>query len=328
MNPDLVAVERLKKLSPHCPLCGHSGIFHATARDIEYFTTDTMFGFYHCSACDVLFISPMLADQLDLIYPSNYYSFQVSEHRNWVVRIKEMLDARMLRRVLRTIPGNEIRVLDVGGGTGWLSDLARQADPRISVTQIVDLDSRAQEIAETAGHRYFRGRIEDFAAAERFDLVLMLNLVEHVPQPETMLRHVNGLLSPRGRVLIKTPNFRALDAVIFKDRNWGGYHCPRHFVLFNHHSISRSLQRTGFGIESFAFTQGAPFWTISIMEMLRRAGWIRIGPQRTFGEHPLLPFINVATAAFDFLRRPFSPLSQMIVVARRDAATVDEDNLP
>jgi hypothetical protein len=30
-----------------------------------------------------------------------------------------------------------------------------------------------------------------------------------------------------------------------------------------------------------------------------------------------MPYLHAVTAAFDFIRRPFSPLSQMIVVARR-----------
>jgi hypothetical protein len=85
----------------------------------------------------------MLADQLDLIYPKNYYSFDEGGEKNVVIRVKEWLDARLLRKILRTIPGNTIRVLDVGGGTGWLSSLVRGIDPRITFTQIVDLDSRA-----------------------------------------------------------------------------------------------------------------------------------------------------------------------------------------
>lgn len=316
MGQDVQSSEaEVEKRAPPCPLCRKPGRFHASASDIEYFTTDQTFEYFSCDRCDVLFIHSMLADQLSLIYPSNYYSFKVGERRNWAVRIKEMLDAVLLKRLLRSIAGDDIRILDIGGGTGWLSDIARRADPRISTTQIVDLDPLAKASAEQAGHRYFCGRIEDFVSDERFDLILMLNLIEHVPQPEDLLRQVNRLITPRGKVLIKTPNFRALDAVIFKNRSWGGYHCPRHFIIFNREGIERLLIRTGFRIETFSYTQGAPFWSVSIMEALRRRGWIDVGPERPVSEHPLLPFLNMIMAAFDFARRPFSTLSQMIIVA-------------
>src|SRR5882757_2469688 len=112
-----------------CPLCRGRSDFHAFASDTEYFTTPEQFEYRHCGTCDILFVTPMLADQLDLIYPKNYYSFDEGGEKNVVIRVKEWIDARLLRKILRTIPGNTIRVLDVGGGTGWLSSLVRDIDP-------------------------------------------------------------------------------------------------------------------------------------------------------------------------------------------------------
>ena len=31
---------------------------------------------------------------------------------------------------------------------------------------------------------------------------------------------------------MKTPNVEGLDAKLLRHRNWGGYHAPRHWVLF------------------------------------------------------------------------------------------------
>jgi hypothetical protein len=129
------------------------------------------------------------------------------------------------------------------------------------------------------------------------------------------------MLSPNGRIVIKTPNFRSLDAVIFRHRSWGGYHCPRHFVLFNHESLTRTLRDAGLAVDRFSYTQGAPFWCVSIMNQMRLAGWISVSPRRSYADHPLLPFLQIGTAGFDFARRPFSRLSQMVMVARRDDRT-------
>jgi SAM-dependent methyltransferase len=285
--------------------------------DTVYFTSQERFEFYHCRGCDILFISPMLADKLDVIYPSNYYAFNRSAEKGFVIRVKEWLDARLLRRLLRDIPGENIRVLDIGGGTGWLASLARSIDARVTATHIVDLDSGAQARAEQSGHAYFRGRIEDFTSDQPFDLVLMLNLIEHVARPDEVLTHVRGLLSERGRVLIQTPNFRSLDAALFRHREWAGYHCPRHFVLFSRHSLDRTLQRAGLQIERFSYTQGASFWAGSILNVLWRRGVIAGRAGRPYADHPSLPYLMALAAVFDFARRPFSRLSQMIVVAGR-----------
>jgi SAM-dependent methyltransferase len=300
-----------------CPLCKGPSEFHAFAFDTEYFTTPDRFEYRHCGACDVLFVTPMLADKLDLIYPKNYYSFDEGGEKNAVTRIKEWLDARLLRQILKTIPGDTIRILDVGGGTGWLASLVRTIDRRVTFTQIVDLDAAAKAKAECDGHSYFLGRIEDYRSDEPFDLVLMLNLIEHVAHPDEVLASTQALLSERGRVLIKTPNFRALDAMLFRHHGWGGYHCPRHFVLFNRESLGRTLDQAGLVVERFRYTQGAPFWTGSILQMLWRAGLISASAERPYGASPITPLLLALTAAFDFARWPFSRLSQMIVVARK-----------
>jgi 2-polyprenyl-3-methyl-5-hydroxy-6-metoxy-1,4-benzoquinol methylase len=242
-----------------CPLCGGKASFHAAASDIEYFTTTREFQFFHCESCDILFIVPMLADQLELIYPTNYYSFQQNSATNVVARIKEWLDSRMFSRVLRDIPGSTIDVLDIGGGTGWLLSILRGLDSRVSATHVVDIDAAAEPAALANGHNFHCGRIEDFRGEQKFDLVLMLNLIEHVARPDIVLQQVSRMLNPHGRILIKTPNFRALDARLFRHRSWAGYHCPRHFVLFSSRSLGRALDKAGLQIDQFTYTQGAPF---------------------------------------------------------------------
>ena len=153
----------------------------------------------------------------------------------------------MLRRVLRDVQGagDELSALDIGGGTGWLLDAAKASDARVTKTQVVDIDPAAGARAEGAGHRYWLGPVENFATDERFDLVLMLNLIEHVSRPDAVLSKARELLTRDGRILIKTPNFDSLDARLFRHRSWGGYHTPRHFVLFTKDSLSGLARASG-----------------------------------------------------------------------------------
>ena len=114
-----------------CPLCERRGTIYCQATDIEYFTTSAVFDFYLCSDCDLLYIHPVPSDRLDQIYPANYYSFVEGRSRSIVIRLKEALDARAFRAFLKRIPGDSVKVLDVGGGTGWLAGLLRDTDPRV-----------------------------------------------------------------------------------------------------------------------------------------------------------------------------------------------------
>lgn len=293
-----------------CPICSKTGAVYAQAQDIEYFTSDTVFDYCLCADCDVLYVDPCLSDKLDVIYPPNYYSF-VDGNKNIVVRLKEWLDARAFRSLLSSTVGTDLKVLDVGGGTGWLAGLLRSIDSRISLTQIVDIDGGAQAAAERNGHRFFCGRIEDFQSEERYDVILMLNLIEHVADPVSVLTKARLLLTPSGRIYIKTPNFKALDAIIFRHRSWGGYHCPRHFVLFSAESFGLAAEKAGLSVEQMSYTQGAPFWAVSVLDTMRRIGLVSVTSQRPSIYHPLTPLLQAVGAAFDFARKSFSRLSQM-----------------
>jgi 2-polyprenyl-3-methyl-5-hydroxy-6-metoxy-1,4-benzoquinol methylase len=299
-----------------CPICGGSGTLYAVAEDTEYFTSDRSFAYAHCAHCDVLYVDPMLKDRLGEIYPKNYYSFQTAEGRSPVTAVKEWLDARAFRALLRSIPGEGLKTLDVGGGVGNLSTLMRKIDGRVTRTQIVDIDPAAKAAAEQSGHDYFCGRFEDYDTSERYDVILMLNLIEHVADPVGMLAKARSLISKRGVLYIKTPNFRSFDARLFRHRNWGGYHCPRHFVLFNKASFMAACARAGLAVVEFSYTQGAPFWTHSLLNLLREQGLVRLSRERPSYYHPLTPVLQVASAAFDFARKPFAPLSQMIVTLK------------
>jgi 2-polyprenyl-3-methyl-5-hydroxy-6-metoxy-1,4-benzoquinol methylase len=304
----------MKNKQAKCPLCASSCVdFYAQSEDEEYCTELGTFEFYKCGKCDILFISPMPVEQLDKIYPKNYYSF-TQMRRNVVTRVKEWLDVANFRRVCSGIPGDNLVALDVGGGTGWLLDKVKTADARFTATWVADIDPGARAIAEKAGHRYALGPFEQFAPEVSFDLILMLNLIEHVADPVAILQHAATVLKPGGRIFIKTPNFDALDARIFHNHYWGGFHTPRHFVLFNERSIRRSCEASGLYVVDFHYTQGAPFWSTSVLGLLHTAGLIKISRERPMIYHPLMPLLEAIFAAFDFARKPFSKLSQMELV--------------
>jgi SAM-dependent methyltransferase len=209
-------------------------------------------------------------------------------------------------------------VLDVGGGCGWMLDLIRAVDARVAHTEIVDLDPRAGDEARRRGHAYTCVRIEEFESSRNFDLILLLNLIEHVEAPRRVLARLAERLSPDGLILVKTPNHDSLDARLFAKSFWGGLHVPRHWTIFTKRSFGKLLLGTGLSIDGFSYTQGGAFWAASLLAALNRRGWVRISRNRPAVHHPLFPVLAGVTAAFDFLRLPFAPTSQMFITLRRE----------
>lgn len=307
------------ELNATCPVCGSRNIVHfASARDVEYYTSDQSYSYLQCKDCHSVFLEAPPADQLEKIYPSNYYSYSPGQQLNSITeRFKRYLDARLFKKLLRQIPGENLNVLDVGGGAGWMLSTIRSVSTRVKKTHEIDINQRARSAAESAGHVFHCGRVEDFSSTETFDLILMLNLIEHVSDPAAVLKAMRELLSPGGLVLIKTPNVDTLDCRLFRDNNWGGFHCPRHFVIFNRQSLTDLGNRCGLQPVEVAYTQGAPQWACSILGWMGLKGWLRISAERPLYAHPLYPYVCAIAAAFDMIRAPFAPTAQMFVIFRR-----------
>ncbi len=300
-----------------CPVCKNKEVkLWGVAKDYEYFSSEKSYKYFECNRCHCLFIDPIPADELKLIYPKNYYSF-IPRKKNLFTSIKEWLDKKEFKKILRKIKSPQIRVLDIGGGTGWLLDIIKNIDKRVVLTQIVDIDQDAGKSAIAKGHCYYEGKLEDFNTNTRYDFILMLNLIEHVENPLAILQKVSAFLEEKGLVLIKTPNIESWDARLFKKKYWGGLHCPRHWVIFSASSFRKILEDTNLMINSLTYTQGGPFWAFSLLAWLHRKGWIALDAQRPLVCHPLYPYISGITALFDFVRRPFAKTSQMFIVLEK-----------
>ena len=300
-----------------CLACGSEDYsFWAKSTDREYCTGDNSFRFLRCNNCDALFIDPVPKNSLGKIYPPNYYSF-VEKKNGLAGSVKLLLDKLHFASVLKKIDSQAINVLDVGGGNGWLLSIIKPLDRRINRTQVVDIDSNAGVAALGAGHEYYEGTIENFDSNIKFHLVLLLNIIEHVEDPGSILSHISGMLAPNGVVLIKTPNTKSLDARIFRHKDWGGLHTPRHWALFNKSSFEKLLGSTNLEIKEFSYTQGAPFWAFSTLFFLQDKGLVNISADRPAYSHPLFGILQIIFAAFDYLRKPFFPTSQMFIVLKK-----------
>jgi 2-polyprenyl-6-hydroxyphenyl methylase/3-demethylubiquinone-9 3-methyltransferase len=98
-------------------------------------------------------------------------------------------------------------VLDVGCGGGILAEAMARRGARVTG---IDLSEKALRVAQLHLHeskldiRYQESSVEDYAG--EFDLVTCMELLEHVPQPASMVAACARLVRPGGRVFFSTIN--------------------------------------------------------------------------------------------------------------------------
>jgi SAM-dependent methyltransferase len=127
--------------------------------------------------------------------------------RAWYVR-------REVRRVLGALPADtRIDVLDAGTGFAQYAYFVARAFPN---AQILAVDIK-RDYLDTARRFFERTRLDervDFAyedltrlqAEGPFDLILSVDVMEHIEDDQAVFRHFAHVLRPGGHVLINTPS--------------------------------------------------------------------------------------------------------------------------
>jgi glycosyltransferase involved in cell wall biosynthesis/2-polyprenyl-3-methyl-5-hydroxy-6-metoxy-1,4-benzoquinol methylase len=136
-------------------------------------------------------------------------------------------------------------ILDIGCGYG--SHLARAADRGWKCFG-VEPSRHARTVAgRRHGHRLFIVEDVKHLVPHEFDVVLMLDVLEHMKDPYPVFFELfgKGAITDKTRVLITTPNARSGDALARPER-WKYRHPPSHLVNFSARSLVHLLGRLRF----------------------------------------------------------------------------------
>jgi 2-polyprenyl-3-methyl-5-hydroxy-6-metoxy-1,4-benzoquinol methylase len=96
----------------------------------------------------------------------------------------------------------ETRVLDVGPGSGPMGKVLRERG--LTELYAVEIDERAFEFLKPAYNRV-ESKLSAFAE-QQFDLVFLLDVLEHMTDPLAFLEELRPYLAPNATVLVSVPN--------------------------------------------------------------------------------------------------------------------------
>lgn len=148
-----------------------------------------------------------------------YHQFYDIEDTHWWFATRRRILVAYLRHRLHTSPPPKL--LDVGCGTGAiLADASRYFD-----AYGMDASPLAIEFCRKRGlSKLFLGNLDAFPGPEKFDIITLLDVIEHIDDDLSVLRQASGRLNEGGSILVTVPAYpwlwSSLDEVAHHKRRY------------------------------------------------------------------------------------------------------------
>ena len=229
-----------------------------------------------CERCGFMSTEPRLTDaDLPDLYARYYPRRRATPEGVRASAASSGIDTARGRRRTRWVTGQwaahyeiepGMRVLDYGCGdcTSLLELRALGAEP-----VGIEVDPTVRDLATQLGVRVHVGPLAQLPDADgSFDAVTLSQVIEHVTDPEDLLRGLRAKLKPGGRLVLTTPNSRALSRALLGKR-WLHWHIPFHQNHFNAGALRRMLGRVGFDVERVSTFTPIPWWEYQVEMLLQ-----------------------------------------------------------
>lgn len=227
--------------------------------------------YIHCPVCHCLFVDPFPRRELNL-------AFQGAETIERLEKEDEQRRGFFLKRLERLEKRigdihQGMRLLDAGCGAGILIREARSRGWSADGVELsAELAARARLNNPEAN--IITGDIQNQEPEGRgYDVVISLDVLEHVLSPIKMVESCREMLKPGGLLMLQTPNTRSLRNRI-RGAKWDMLDPDQHLNLFSPDALRVLLTTVGFEIlemttaSGTGMEKGAASWVAQVKEGL------------------------------------------------------------
>lgn len=231
-------METQTKTSVTCPLCGGT----STTLYVRKNECDV----YACVECKLKFVHP-LPGSFEEIYGKDYFAGAADGYGyvDYDADKEPMRGAfQKYLEIIRRLRPEAKSIFDVGAATGFFLDMAREKGFRVSGVEISEF---AASLAREKGIEVKTGVLTDMPNEESFDVLTMLDVIEHVQNPEVEIAKAYSMISDSGLLVINTPDAGSVYARLL-GRRWHLIVPPEHLFYFDRENIKLLLERNGFKV--------------------------------------------------------------------------------
>lgn len=263
-----------------CWVCGaappevrpwRDGIAPGALRAEDFRITDARYGttlpLARCGRCGFVFAPAARALDLAALYAA------LDDEEYVRTGASRRLQMRALVRRATRLHPTARTLLDVGAGAGLLVDEASRAG---LAAVGVEPSRRLSAHARASGIGVVTGSLPHAAlGAARFDVVMLVDVLEHVADPVALLQRCAERLAPGGILVVVTPDVASAAARALGRRWW--HFRIAHVGYFTRETLARVAGRAGLAVA----VNGRSAWYLPLGYLVARLGAYLPGPRRS-----------------------------------------------
>jgi SAM-dependent methyltransferase len=207
-----------------------------------------------CLTCNLVYLSRTPDNAtLGASYPESYHT-RANRPMNLITRLLYRLKKRTrLNNIEAGIGSPPNSFLEVGCGDGSFLVYVEEQWPGERTLVGTDLSCGNVKVPRGSKVLLVKTSAEKLDLGQQFDVVVMHQVLEHLPSPVEGLRRIFHCLKPGGILIGEVPNWDSPWRRVFS-RHWGGLQIPRHQSFFDSLSLDAMLHSGGLRLERIVYT--------------------------------------------------------------------------
>lgn len=205
-----------------------------------------------CANCGLVRLSSFDHIKADFYAASGMHEDAPCDIDSWF-RESQPDDARRFDRLREELRGRSL--LDFGCGPGGFLLLARDT---VTASAGIEPERRLADFHQAQGLRTYAS-LQAMTPTEKFDIITMFHVLEHLRDPLPVLRDIARHLAPGGRLIVEVPNADDALLTLYGCQAFSEFtYWSCHLFLYNRATLTELLRQAGYRPEKVEQVQRFP----------------------------------------------------------------------
>lgn len=180
---------------------------------------------------------------------------------------------------------DDLEVLELGSGLGEFAPMLKTKFSKITCcdgepTYVKELEKKGYNTYQFDFNQKFPFK------NNRFDLVITLEVIEHLVEPANFIDEIKRILRKKGYLLISTPNISWFGFRFFSLIGRPPFRAGYHFQFYNFYTFKKLLINNGFSLKKTASITPIPLLARLVLQLTQKSFHLKIDHwQNMFAQH-------------------------------------------